>query len=324
MLKKLTHSPHSLPGALATFSRASMPAPDGNATAIPASSGETRAPGLCFRERARGYAMLVLLPLLAIYPSIHVAKAFPESQQGGGEVHSLWIVNPSFDQETLLYHCELENVSGKLVTAYTLQLETLFSDGSRSLAFLTHDFAATAADASGDVDAIGLIPPGSRRTLELQAAQKEQVSSVGFTVVPVAVVYEDLSSEGDASAIDELFRSREATQLARAYWLNELQQTRDRMETAESLRSAVEQLKTRLEGRTDSYFLGRVTSQNASARLEERAIASNLDRLLALEQGEDFEGRLASLIELITHEFENLRPHLKSPIEVGDLKSQRK
>lgn len=272
-----------------------------------------------FRERynrpngCKGRFLLFLL--LALHPWIAAEAASQQPVQGGQDVNSLWIVQTSFDSEKLVLSAELENVSLMPITAYILRLDTYYSDGSRTVAFLTRDFSDSLVDASTDGVSGSPIHAGKRRPFQISAVRKKDSAIVDFTAVPVAVIFEDGTYEGESNAVDDVFRDREAKELAKVYWLNELRRARDRADSFESLKNLVAHMQTRLEGHTDSYFHGGVSSQNASARLEEQGIADNIKRLLAFDESDKFEQGLESLIFLLADELDNLQRHVKSPID---------
>lgn len=86
----------------------------------------------------------------------------------------------------------------------------------------------------------------------------------------------------------------------------QLKQARDSHASPQSLRLPLEHLSIRLKGHTDSYSRGRVSSQHMSARSTEKGISDNLDRLVALDETEDIQTHLDSLIHVVRFELENV------------------
>lgn len=249
--------------------------------------------------------LLVVLSLLLVFVSIDGRAQTPDS---------LKVEASEYLGDATPVSCDVRNVSGIPVTAYTLALVSRFEDGSTSIAYYSEDFLVSRPAAEfTKIHTSGYLLSGQTKRHAFMPVKMDGKQTADFQVSAVAVVHEDNTAYGNDRLIEDIFEARQAGFHVRSHWLEILEESFRAGERADAFRARLESLQKNLGDPRYSYGLRSTRNKEASARSVQALVRSYVAQVLAVPDRE-LNRRFQTIMAILRDEVNLLRSNLADRI----------
>lgn len=264
-----------------------------------------------YRARHSIYSALLLACLLIGLPSGVSAMESNSQKWRETEVKSVRAEQSLdlLDTDESSTFFDVSNVSNKVITALVLKHVGTDADGTASEITEVQDFVWIPDDDNSESDLVrrtGNLLPG-----QLYRTAQKISSPHSYRVTVDAVLFDDLSYEGNRRWVDYILREREVANLVYSRWLDEISSALGNTTDEKGTRTSLERILRRLSA-GESFGNSRVSSGSDAAKVAQ----SNVRRVVsAVLESNVISGRLmtdgrAAISEYLESRSDHLLKHV--------------